>query len=550
MNLAKLGLTALNTAQARLTTTSHNINNYDTAGYTRQETLISTAGASSSGTGFFGRGVAVETVRRAYSSFLNSQLVNNESKGALLAAYGGQISQINNVLADRTVGIGPSIQSFFDGVNAVASNPADPASRQELLGRTQTVVTQFNELGHFLDQQRGEINSQIDNSVTSINAHLSRISQLNQQIVQAKGVNPNHEPNDLLDQRDYEISQLNQIVNVNVVEQDNQVSISVGNGQQLLTQNKIYPLTTGPSAENPKNTVVYATIPVGKQGEVVKVELDETKITGGSLGGLLKYRRETLEVEQREVGQLATAFALSMNEANAKGLDLKGEPGKAFFNVPAPIATANSENVGNVKLTASFQSDAAGKIQASDYAIYFDGNNYTVTRESDNHIIHTGATLDGVAVDGMQLKMEGGVPSAGDRWALSAVAHSPVQISVAMTNADQIAAADAEGGVANGNNALDMAKLQSNKVLGGTKTFNESFSQIVNRVGVQAQQNEFMIASQNALTKQSYSSQQALSGVNLNEEYIKLEAAQEMFLAASRIIEVSSVLMDTILSLK
>ncbi len=214
------------------------------------------------------------------------------------------------------------------------------------------------------------------------------------------------------------------------------------------------------------------------------------------------------------------------------------------------MAIANSQNVGNVKLTATFQPDAAGKIQASDYAIYFDGNTYTVTRESDNHIIHTGATLEGVAVDGMQLKMEGGVPSAGDRWTLSAVANSSVQISVAITNGDQFAAADAEGGVANGNNALEMAKLQSNKVLGGTKTFNESFSQIVNRVGVQAQQNEFMIASQNALTKQSYSSQQALSGVNLNEEYIKLEAAQEMFLAASRIIEVSSVLMDTILSLK
>lgn len=549
MNLAKLGVGALNAAQARLTTTSHNINNYDTAGYTRQETIVSTAGSGSTGSGFFGRGVAVETVRRAYSEFLNGQLVGNESKGAFLAAYGGQINQLNNVLADRTVGIAPAIQRFFEGLNAVASNPADPAARQELLGRAQTTVTQFNELSSFLEQQRVDINNELENSVTQVNSHLSRISALNQQIVQARAVNPQHSPNDLLDQREYEIAQLNQIVKVNVVEQEGMVSISVGNGQQLLSQNSIYPLTVGPSSTDPMERVVYANVPAGRNGALVQIELDEERLTSGSMAGLLQYRRESLNVTQREAGQLAASFALAMNEANAQGLDLNGQPGQAFFSIPAPVARGNAFNTGNMQLTAAFESDAASKITASEYEVYFDGVNYTVSRANDKQIMFAGSSLEGVSVDGMQLSMSG-TASAGDKWLLSGVSQTTGQISLSIGSADQVAAADLEGGTANGNNALAMAQLQTGKVLGGVKTFNETFSQIVNRVGIQAQQNDVKLAAQNVLTNQSYAAQQAISGVNLNEEYINLEAAQQMFMAASRIIDVSNTLMDTILSLK
>lgn len=549
MNLAKLGLSALNAAQARLTTTSHNINNYDTAGYTRQETMISTAGSASSSNGFFGRGVAVDTVRRSYSAFLNGQLVGNEGKSAFLAAYGGQINQLNNVLADRTVGIAPAIQNFFEGLNAVASNPADPAARQELLGRAQTTVAQFNELSGFLEQQRVDINNELENAVTQVNSHLARISALNQQIVQASSANPNHSPNDLLDQRDYEISQLNQIVRVNVTEQDGQVSLSVGNGQQLLSQNQIYPLSTGPSAENPAQTVVYANIPSGKNGATTQLLLDEQMLTSGSMAGLLQYRRESLDVALREVGQLAASFALSMNEANTQGLDLNGQPGQAFFSIPAPVARANAQNVGNMQVTAGFEADAASKITASEYEIYYDGANYRVTRNDDKQLLFSGSSLENVSIDGMQLNMSG-TASAGDKWILSGVSQTAGQIALTMNSAEQIAASDLDGGSANGNNALAMAQLQTAKVLGGVKTFNEAFSQIVNRVGIQAQQNEVRLTAQNVLTAQSYAAQQAISGVNLNEEYINLEAAQEMFIAASRIIDVSTTLMDTILALK
>jgi flagellar hook-associated protein 1 FlgK len=81
-------------------------------------------------------------------------------------------------------------------------------------------------------------------------------------------------------------------------------------------------------------------------------------------------------------------------------------------------------------------------------------------------------------------------------------------------------------------------------------SLNEAFSQIVNRVGVLTQQNTTSVNAQKTLVDQNYAAQQGFSGVNLNEEYVNLDRYQEQFRAASRLIDVSSQLFDTLLSLR
>ncbi|MGE8591677.1 MAG: flagellar basal body protein, partial [Alcaligenes sp.] len=107
MNLYKTALSGLNAAQAGLSTTTHNINNATTVGYNRQRVLTSTAGAQATSNGFIGRGVQVDTVERSYDSFLYKQLVGSTGSGAQLQTQFAQVSQINNLFADRTVGIAP-----------------------------------------------------------------------------------------------------------------------------------------------------------------------------------------------------------------------------------------------------------------------------------------------------------------------------------------------------------------------------------------------------------------------------------------------------------
>src|SRR5690606_502442 len=124
MNLAKLGLGALNAAQYKLKTSAHNINNAAVEGYNRQTVLTQTAGAQPTGAGYVGRGVELVTVERSYDNFLYKQLINARSHNASLGSYSNEIKQLDTLFADRTVGISPAIENFFKSVNAVASSPA------------------------------------------------------------------------------------------------------------------------------------------------------------------------------------------------------------------------------------------------------------------------------------------------------------------------------------------------------------------------------------------------------------------------------------------
>src|SRR3546814_3584621 len=93
MKLADLGLSGMAAAQSRLMTAGHNINNAATVGYNRQSVLAATAGATSTGSGYIGRGVQGVSGRRDYDNFLYSQLSDSQRKGDSIASYGNQIGR-------------------------------------------------------------------------------------------------------------------------------------------------------------------------------------------------------------------------------------------------------------------------------------------------------------------------------------------------------------------------------------------------------------------------------------------------------------------------
>lgn len=557
MNLANLGLTGLTAAQARLMTTGHNINNAATDGYNRQSVLVATAGATSTSSGYIGRGVQVVSVQRGYDGFLYNQLVDSQSQGAAMASYGNQITQINNLFADRTVGLNPALQNFFNGIQSVASSPGDSAARQEMLGQASSLAGQFNSINSFLDSQRQDVNTQISTMVTQINSYAQRVNQLNQQITTALASNPGQPPNDLLDQRDQVVSQLSQLINVKTVEQDNTVSLTVGNGQVLLGGNTVYPLQAVGSAADPSRIVVAYTAVSGPGGATVPVEMDESGITGGSLAGLLSYRSQALDPTQNALGRMAAGLALAVNQIHEQGVDLNGNPGQAMFTLGAPRVIPNGANSTGPQVTAQFQnpstnSGTVAALTGQDYRIAFDGANYTVTRVQDGTQVYSGTSLSNQNIDGLTFNVDtsAGAPQAGDSWLVQPTRDAAGSFSLALTDPAQIAAADTTGGSANGNNALALAKLQTDKTLdGGTASITDAFSQIVNQVGVMTQQNASSAKAQNTLIQQNYAAQQNVSGVNLNEEYVNLDQYQQQFQAASRLIDVSSTLFDTLLGL-
>jgi len=547
MNLVNLGLSGINAAMHRLHTAGHNLNNAATEGYNRQSVRVSTAGAQPTGAGFIGRGVSVDTVTRSYDSFLHRQWTRAQSGGGALASYGTEIAALNNLFADRKSGISPALSKFFDGIDAVASSPADPAARSEMLGRASSLVTQIKQAHDFLNTQRGDLNTQITTMVTQINDYAEQLRDLNQRIVQAQAANPDHAPNDLLDQRDQVFTQLSQLVDVTLTEQDGSYNLTLGNGHMLLSSDTVFPLQAVASREDASRTVVASLVPQS-DGSHKAMQISDAAITGGALGGLLNYRQTVLDVAQNDLGRLTASLALTFNAAHRAGVDLAGKPGTDFFAIGTPKVLPAPGTHGD--LAVAFDETKAGSLTGHDYALRFEGGQYVLTDTTSGQELYRDTQPPADSIHGLTFSVSG-TPQEGDQWLIQPTRDCAANLAVALASADHIAAGAAgSNGDANGENALQLAALRQQKIMGGSMSLSEAYSQLVNSIAVKTQGNGTAAKAQVALMQQTYAAQQAVSGVNLNEEYVNLMSYQEQFRAASKLIDVSATLFDTLLGLK
>ncbi len=431
-SILNIGVTALNAAQAGIATTSHNISNASTPGYSRQETVQSTSLSFQTGSGFFGQGVQVDTVKRIYSDFLARQVTDAQSASSELDAYHTQASQLDNMLADTSTGLSPSMQDFFSGVNAVANNPADMPSRQTMLSSAQSMVNKFQAMQSQFDQVRQGTETQIGASVDTINGYASQLASLNQSIANAENSANGQPANDLRDQRDQLVTDLSQQINVKVLQQsDGTYNVFIGSGQALVLGNQAASLTAVPSPTDATR------LQVSYQMNGVNSLLRESDLNGGTLGGLLSFRSGMLDSAQNSLGRIALAIAGTTNAQHRLGQDLNGEPGGDFFTIAPPTVIANSANSGNAQVSVAYSNFSA--LTSSDYRVGFDGTNYTVTRLSDGTATSSAALP--MSVDGFNVSLSSGAIAAGDSYLIQPTRNAAGAVSVAVTDPTTIAAA-------------------------------------------------------------------------------------------------------------
>ncbi|HWT20966.1 MAG TPA: flagellar hook-associated protein FlgK, partial [Variovorax sp.] len=413
MSMFQTGLSGLSVARSALMTTAHNTANVYTAGYNRQTALVSSNVGTSSGAGFIGGGARVTTVQRSYDSYLTAQLNGAEASGAALASYGSQINRIDSLLADKTAGLTPLMQSFFASVQGVANTPADPAARQQLISAAQTLANKFRATDQYLTDLNSSVNEQIEGSAGQINTYATQIASLNQQISQLSAMAGGQPPNDLMDQRDQLVADLGKIVGVKVLEQDSgQYNVFIGNGQTLVLGDRAAQLQAVSSAADPTRKAVAL---VGLTGTVS--ELNDDVLSGGSLGGLMAFRAETLTSTQNAVGRLAMALGTEFNNQHKLGADLNGALGTDFFSQAAAGVFSNAKNGGDMVLGASVTDTS--KLTTSDYSVQVKDVagtlTYTVTRLSDKQVVGDYTTLP-ASFDGVSLSIESGAAQAGDSF--------------------------------------------------------------------------------------------------------------------------------------
>ncbi len=433
-DLLGVGVSGLLAFQRSLATTGHNISNVNTPGYSRQRVDLVSNIPQPSGDGFIGTGVQVSTVQRIYDNFLTGQVQSATSSSSQLQTYSSLAGQVDNLLADPTAGLNPSLQRFFDAVHTAAADPASIPARQVLLSQANTLTNSF----HYLDQQlstlRTGINTQITNSVADINNLASGIAKLNQQIVLAKGLAGGQPPNDLLDQRDALVAKLSEQVSVTTVDQnDGAQNIFIGTGQTLVVGGNASKLSV---VSNPYDVTRYEV--ALSTGPITSITSDY--ITGGKLGGALDFRKEMLDPTQNALGRVAIGIATTFNDQHKLGQDLKGVLGQDFFNALGSISP-KVYSASAATLTASVSNVNA--LTTSDYRLDYNGANYTLTRLSDNAVISSvpfGAFPQTIASEGLTLTLTAGAV-AGDSFLIQPTRTAAKDISVVTNDPTRIALA-------------------------------------------------------------------------------------------------------------
>ncbi|MFT5532920.1 MAG: flagellar hook-associated protein 1 FlgK [Burkholderiaceae bacterium] len=437
-NILSVGQSGLLAAQLGVTTTGHNIANAATPGYSRQVVIQTSAGGQSSGDGFVGQGTTVASIQRVYDAYTATRVNSAQTSKASLDAYSTQVSQINNLLADSSTGLSPTLSNFFNNVQGLAAAPNGAAQRQTMLSAGESLAARFKSLDGQLAQIGDGVNAQIISNVGSINAYGQQIAKLNDAIEKASSGDGGAPPNDLLDQRDQIVSELSKLVKVTV---DNQpgsgYNVSIGNGQPIVVGATTFSLSIATSQTDASKLVVAY-----KNGSTL-LNLPDSSISGGTLGGLLDFRTNSLDPARNELGRIAIGLATSFNEQSKLGVDQNGNPGKNFFTVDGPVVSPNSNNSASnpvVGATIASSTDAVA-LKASDYSVAYDGTNYTVTRLSDNVKAYQGAFPPPSAVDGITFSVGAGTMAANSSFLVRPTIAAAGSIAVNLTDTTEIAAA-------------------------------------------------------------------------------------------------------------
>jgi flagellar hook-associated protein 1 len=317
-------LAGVNTTQKSLSVIAGNVANANTPGYV-DESADQTAVASGA---LSGTSVDFAGINRNLNTLLQSQLWT-ETSGAsyadLAAQYYQQLQPIYG-----TPGSSSSFDAVFAGftnaVQALAANPSAATAQSAVIGAAQTVTQSLNAMTGTIQQLRTQSEQGIAGDVTTANTLLQQIAQINGKLEGTTQLDSAAAT--LEDQRDQDVTQLAQLMNVTVVQNpDNQISIFTGTGQQLVGAAQASQLsfdnagtlsaTSSWSADPSQDGAgtITLTAPDGTTSDLIA----SGAIRSGQLAALIQMRDTTLPQAQSQLDEFANQMAQTLSNVTTGG---------------------------------------------------------------------------------------------------------------------------------------------------------------------------------------------------------------------------------------
>ena len=432
LNTAVSGLLSF---QRALGTTSHNIANVNTEGFSRQSVEIASNTPSFAGGSYMGSGAHVESIQRSYDQFLTTEVRDVTTAHASLNKFAELSGHIDDVLADPQGGVSPVLHDLFSSIQDVADDPSSSTARFAMISTAQSFTDRFHNISDRFEQFAENTRTEIGNVVGEINSLVSTIRDFNLSINNSAGSNSGtQQSGDLLDKRDALLTRLAEKIDISVVNSsDNKMSIFIGNGQSILTGTTTNTLAVQPNTSDPAlDTIVY-------NGPVSAFDLS-AQLKGGELGGLLNFKSTILIPATNALGRTAIGVAEAVNTQMRAGMDLNGNLGQDFFSYNDATIFSATTNTGNATVTSDITD--VGALTTSDYGLTYDGANWTMTSDKGTtSTVVNALPITTLAFEGLTLTIDSATAVAGDSFSIKPTLSGAESINVIQTDPRLIAAA-------------------------------------------------------------------------------------------------------------
>jgi flagellar hook-associated protein 1 FlgK len=319
MSILNNALSGALASQLALSSSSQNIANLQTKGYTRQAALLS-AVAPAAGSTQAGNGVRVTSLLRFSDNYKTQQLWRAASDLGERSQTQPYMTQLETVMGNDDANLSGGIDKFFAALNAVAGvDPTSTPLRQQVVTAAGLLSQRFNSLNNVYNSQLQSVRQQRVAIVDSANTSIAAIATLNARISNANATGSN--ASSLIDERDQAIDSLASQMGLEVSDQpDGTRNVSLKTGQALVLGGVAGKLAVSGGADQTFSLAFAGT----------SFDLDMTR-AGGQLGGLTAYEKDVLLPMQRNVAEMAQQIAEKINTQLAAGKTMDGNPGKPLF---------------------------------------------------------------------------------------------------------------------------------------------------------------------------------------------------------------------------
>jgi flagellar hook-associated protein 1 len=332
-----IALSGLSVSQQEMETTSNNVANANTPGYTREVAVTAAGDPVQLGSLSIGTGVVFEKIESLRDSMLQIQINQATQQNSSLNSSLSQLQQIQTQFANSSSGIGADISNFFNSLEQLSPDPSDLTLRQSVLTAADTMASDFNTAAGNLATQRTNVDQNIVQTVTQVNSLTSQLAAVDQQISNVQATDPN--PGTLVDQQNNLIQQLSALIGVQVIPTNSGITVATANGTALVSGSQSFALTTQVQSD-------------GMHDIMAGTDDITSSLTGGSLAGLVQIRDQEIPSIGSTLDQLAAGLATALNSANAQGYDLEVPPvlGGNIF-APPPIGGVGAAAAMTVTMT-------------------------------------------------------------------------------------------------------------------------------------------------------------------------------------------------------